>query len=85
MMYSKDIVINCPYCEADIEVNRLAVSTQCPFCDKKFNIEEGKKAHEILMKKSNSRTSENFKYCRECGRKLAFDAKYCDWCGVKLI
>ena len=27
--------------------------------------------------------SKKVKYCMECGRKLAFDARYCDWCGTK--
>lgn len=24
------------------------------------------------------------KYCTDCGRKLALDAKFCDWCGIEI-
>ncbi len=99
-MYSSEIV-NCPFCEADIEISKLASSTQCPFCEKKFNIEDGRRTREIIMhgldtkvKKGNDETSGvgvetskvhgKPKFCSECGRKLVADARYCDWCGVKI-
>ncbi len=100
-MHSNDIVVNCPHCLADLGVTSLESMVECPFCGKKFNIEDGKKAREIEMKKnsilidaSNNEMSEKkvddsqilgkVKYCRECGRKLAYDARFCDWCGVKI-
>lgn len=100
-MYSRDIVINCPYCEVDLRVNPLNRSMQCPYCDKLFQVEEGKKAREIMVQRKNmieeSRNelirsqdeAENIeikrvKYCTECGRKLAYDARFCDWCGTKV-
>ena len=100
-MHSKDIVVNCPHCLADTEVSRLDRMTECPFCGKQFNIEDGKKAREMVLSKksalsenlssetsgttaTSSPTPNKAKYCTECGRKLAFDARYCDWCGVKI-
>lgn len=98
-MYSSN-VINCPFCEADIQVNHIERSVQCPFCGKMFNRAEGKKTRDIQMQrqfivgentnemKRNQTTMssvEKVKYCTECGRKLAYDAKYCDWCGTKVM
>lgn len=98
-MYSNN-VINCPFCEADIQVGDLSNSIQCPFCGKMFNRSEGKKTRDIQMQRQfivdetinekikNQSTvlpAEKPKYCTECGRKLAYDARYCDWCGTKVL
>ncbi len=100
-MISKGIVVNCPGCEVELEVGRLAGLVQCPYCDKKFNVEDGKKTRELLMQRqfikeeninkqlstettTNNPNAGKAKFCTECGRKLAFDARFCDWCGVQL-
>lgn len=98
-MDSKEIVVNCPFCLADIEASQFAGTVQCPFCDKKFNLQDAKITRELLMQKklaeedpnknalNQNRSNTGFgvgKYCTECGRKLAADARYCDWCGEKL-
>lgn len=44
-MYSNN-VINCPFCEADIQLNDLSNSIQCPFCGKMFNRSEGKETRD---------------------------------------
>ena len=100
-MIAKRIVINCPGCEIELESGLLTGMMQCPYCDKKFNVEDGKKAHEILTQRqfikeeninktlkakteTNNDVSGKAKYCGECGRKLVYDARFCDWCGTKL-
>lgn len=83
-MNSKAFVVNCPWCEAELEASSMTGGMQCPFCDKKFNVEDAKKTRNVLMKKQMNSFAKTAKYCAACGRKLAYDARFCDWCGARL-
>ncbi len=86
-MYSNDMVVNCPHCLADISVSRLTRMTECSFCGKKFNIEDGKKAREIEMNKKSilSDAPDNQTRSKEADdSQVSEKAKFCQECGRKL-
>ena len=87
-MSLEGITVNCPGCEVELEIERLARSTQCPYCNKKFTVEEGKKAHELWVQRHQNyikadvnkilglETTTNDPTTRK--------AKFCSECGRKL-
>ena len=78
-----DRMVECPFCgkqfniEEGKKTREIVLSNKSALSENTGNITGS-------MTITNNPTPNKAKYCVECGRKLAFDARYCDWCGFKV-